>query len=854
MSESSGFHELISTEEIEEYRSRQGRNGSTSSSSPSPSSRKVYVAVGSNVKEERYKLHWSLKSYQRATVVILHVHQPARMVPGPFGGKVHASKLKESELMAFRELERQEMMQAIDAYLSFFASKKVEAEHLIIESEDVGKGVVELVAQHEIGELVIGAAADKNFSKNMKSPTSKKAIYVNQHALPSCRIRFVCKGTHIGTREPYVAASSPTVPPCPTRCSPDSQGIRQRSPFSRWLGFLQSNCADTPLPEAVINRAEEVRRSLSLNSVGTTWSSCEGGPSLSPQSSSPMLSMERMGGEGCPSWEPDVDTPAAVDSSAPQTEDVEEQQVQCEDQQSVDMEAMLTRLRKVMEEAQASKKEAFQESQRRQQAEKEALDVLRQARIAELLSIKEQRLRKEAEAALSRERLELDKLVKQHKDAEEELRKMSVEKVSLERRITEMVHELEEKNRKLEDLLRTLDEKEREKLEMQRQMEDAMAKLPELSIRQGESGETTRMAHIYTEFSLAELVNATNGFDPGLKIGEGGFGTVYKGRIRYTTVAIKLLNSESMQGGSEFHQEVNVLSRLRHPHLVTLIGACTESCALVYEYLPNGSLEDRLSCKDGTPPLTWQVRTRIAAEICSALLFLHSASVVHGDLKPGNILLDTKLSAKIGDFGICRLLPEQDSTTAVCVTTSPKGTPTYMDPEYIANGRPPLWIARYVMKSVHAGNLQAIIDPKAGDWPYVQAVKLANLGLKCCNMSRRHRPDLETEVWKVLEPLRGSLAPSTYSTIPDSRQPPEYFICPICQEIMRDPQVAADGFTYEAEALQEWLDGGHDTSPMTNLKLSHLNLTPNHALRSAIQEWCSHTLRETKHDETFHGS
>ncbi|XP_031484501.1 U-box domain-containing protein 33-like [Nymphaea colorata] len=859
MPESGGFHDLIATEEIAAGQSREGRDGAESrAGSPSPSSRKVYVAVGRNMKEERNKLLWSLEAYQGAKVVILHVHQPDQMVPGPFGGKMHASKLKASELKAFRELERQEMTQAIDGYLLLCASKKVEAERLVIESEDVGKGIVELVAQHEIEELVMGAAADKNFSKRMKTPTSKKAIYVNQHALPSCRIRFVCKGTHIRTREPYASLSSPAVTPSPTHPSSGSEGGRRSSSFSRWFGSPQSNYANSPSPEDAIGRTEEVPRSLSLNSVGTTWSSCEDGQCLSSRASSSTLSMERTGGEDGPPMEPGVDAPIAADRSFPQTETSEEQF----QQQSLEMEGMLARLKKAMEEAQASKKEAFQESQWRQQAEQEALEALRKARIAEVLSAKEQRLRKEAEAALSKERLELEKLVEQHKDAVEEIREMSVEKASLERSITEVVRELEEKNQKLDDLLHALDEMEREKLEMQRQMEDAMAKVEELNIRQEEFGEASRMAHSFTEFSLAELVDATNGFDPGLKIGDGGFGTVYRGRIRYTTVAIKMLNSESMQGGSEFHQEVNVLSRMRHPHLVTLIGACTESCALVYEYLPNGSLEDRLSCKDGTPPLTWQARTSIAAEICSALLFLHSAGVVHGDLKPGNILLDSKLSAKIGDFGICRLLPEQDSTVSLCVTTNPKGTFAYMDPEFLATGeltrlsdvysfgviilqlltgRPPLWIARDVQKAHFARNLQAIIDPTAGDWPFVQAVQLANLGLECCNMSRRCRPDLETEVWRVLEPLKGSLAPSTHSMVTDSRRPPEYFICPIFQEIMRDPQVAADGFTYEAEALLGWLDSGHDTSPMTNLKLSHLNLTPNRALRSAIQEWCSHS-------------
>jgi serine/threonine protein kinase len=99
---------------------------------------------------------------------------------------------------------------------------------------------------------------------------------------------------------------------------------------------------------------------------------------------------------------------------------------------------------------------------------------------------------------------------------------------------------------------------------------------------------------------------------------------------------------------------MSMLSKVRHPNLVTLIGACPETWALVYEFLDNGSLEDRLSCKGDASPLTWQARTRIAAEVCSALIFLHSTdelSLIHGDLKPSNILLDSNFVSRLGDFG-----------------------------------------------------------------------------------------------------------------------------------------------------------------------------------------------------------
>ena len=124
--------------------------------------------------------------------------------------------------------------------------------------------------------------------------------------------------------------------------------------------------------------------------------------------------------------------------------------------------------------------------------------------------------------------------------------------------------------------------------------------------------------------------------------------------------------------------QVVVLSRVRHPNLVMLMGSCSEASGLVYEFLPNGSLEDRLACENSTPPLTWQVRTRIIGEICSALVFLHSTKphpVIHGDLKPSNILLDANLVSKLSDFVIsCLLVKSSTMSTSLYQTTNPRGT------------------------------------------------------------------------------------------------------------------------------------------------------------------------------------
>ncbi|KAK3154847.1 hypothetical protein QOZ80_2BG0195830 [Eleusine coracana subsp. coracana] len=460
---------------------------------------------------------------------------------------------------------------------------------------------------------------------------------------------------------------------------------------------------------------------------------------------------------------------------------------------------------------------------------------------------------------------------RQHDTISTELHDAREQKFLLEQRITEMTYAIKDHEEKMTANKYLLQVTQTENEKLQHERDAAVAEVEGLRQKSDHRVSVPVPTEtLTTEFSSFELEEATRGFDQALKIGEGGFGSVYKGFLRNTTVAVKLLHPESLQGQAEFNQEVAVLSRVRHPNLVTLIGASREAFGLVYEFLPNGSLEDRLACTNNTPPLTWQVRTRIIFEMCSALIFLHSNKphpVVHGDLKPANILLDANLVSKLGDFGICQLLIQSTTTTTTTRpyrTTSPKGTFAYMDPGFLSNGeltprsdvyslgiiilqlltgQPPQNIAEVVDDAMSREELHAIIDPTAGDWPFVQANQLAHIGLRCAEMSRRRRPDLAGEVWKVVEPLMkaasltlGRLPPPLAASLDDAHAP-SYFLCPIFQEVMSDPHMAADGFTYEAEAVRGWFDSGHDTSPMTNLKLPHCDLTPNRALRSAILEW-----------------
>ncbi|KAF8115809.1 hypothetical protein N665_0025s0256 [Sinapis alba] len=190
------------------------------------------------------------------------------------------------------------------------------------------------------------------------------------------------------------------------------------------------------------------------------------------------------------------------------------------------------------------------------------------------------------------------------------------------------------------------------------------------------------------KFSYKDLVTAANNFSEDRKLGEGGFGAVYKGYLNGLDmmVAIKKFAGGSKQGKREFITEVKIISSLRHRNLVQLIGWCHEKdeFLMVYELLPNGSLDAHLFGKK--PRLAWPVRCKVTLGIASALLYLHDEweqCVVHRDIKASNVMLDSNFNAKLGDFGLARLMDHELGPQ----TTGLAGTFGYMAPEYISTGR-----------------------------------------------------------------------------------------------------------------------------------------------------------------------
>ncbi|XWS72209.1 hypothetical protein CRYUN_Cryun02cG0020500 [Craigia yunnanensis] len=373
----------------------------------------------------------------------------------------------------------------------------------------------------------------------------------------------------------------------------------------------------------------------------------------------------------------------------------------------------------------------------------------------------------------------------------------------------------------------------------------------------------------YRKYTRDEIEIATDFFSESDVIGQGAYGKVYKCSLHRTPVAVKVLRPDAVDRKEEFLKEVEVLSQLHHPHIVLLLGACPENGCLVYEYLENGSLEEHIFQQNGKPPLPWFIRFRIVFEVASGLAFLHNSkpdSIVHRDLKPGNILLDRNYVSKIGDVGLAKLISDvvpdniteyKDSILA--------GTLYYMDPEYQRTGtirpksdlyalgvttlqlltaRHPNGLLLAVENAITKSSLADILDKSVIDWPLAETEELARIALKCSKLRCRDRPDLDTEVLPILKRLV-EVADASLKLENNNLYAPSHYFCPILQEVMDDPYIVADGFTYEHRAIEAWLEK-HNVSPVTKRRLQHSILTPNHTLRSAIQDWKSRvTLSST---------
>ncbi|WCJ27870.1 Leucine-rich repeat protein kinase family protein [Euphorbia peplus] len=304
-------------------------------------------------------------------------------------------------------------------------------------------------------------------------------------------------------------------------------------------------------------------------------------------------------------------------------------------------------------------------------------------------------------------------------------------------------------------------------------------------------------------FPFRELGRATDNFNISAQVGRGGYGRVYKGILAdNSVVAIKRAEEGSLQGQKEFLTEIKLLSRLHHRNLVSLVGYCDEEDEqmLVYEYMPNGTLRDWLSAK-AKGALNFVARLKMALDSAKGILYLHTEAdppVYHRDIKASNILLDSKLTAKVADFGLSRLAPvlDDDGNLPNHISTVVKGTPGYLDPEYflthkltdksdvyslgivfmeLLTGMHPISHGKNIVREVttahQSGIMFSIIDSSMGSYPSECVERFVALALGCCEDMPDNRPSMAQVVRELENIVKLVPDPEDYTSYSESTSP-----------------------------------------------------------------------------------
>ncbi|XP_031392769.1 U-box domain-containing protein 32 isoform X1 [Punica granatum] len=815
----------------------------------------IFVAVGKSVESSKTTLLWALDNFVGKKICLLHVHRPAHSAAFT-DGKFVIYKPKENGVkVSQQDVEMQKINEIFNHYQSFLAEAGVEADKIWIERDDVGKGIVESISSHNIRWLVMGAAANKYYSKNLSTLKSRKAIFVCQNAPEFSHIWFTCNGRLIYTRELRNDSKANEETNTDLRNNEKLEGETIPSLLSVTSLHSETRQLECSMSEPVPQTFEQAYLPIQRSrSEDLDYSFRSFNPLILPQTIEGRSLIQHSAESGKSKLQGRLRSLKSQGSEdATSTSKLRSVSDQEEGTQGLEVHDVHYRLEEALIEVKNSRKKEFEEAIKRWKEEENALDAKQNAKSLEISYAKESNERKELEKELKRKKEELEAVQNQHSGIIKHLHAVQEQNSALENQISKsrsVEGELEEKIVSAVELLIAFKER-RDRLRIEHGEAMREVRVLRKSVRMESP---SFCGPLILSFTFEEIIQATHSFDQSCKIREGRYGTMYKGTLRHADVAIKMLPFSGSRGALDFQDEVEVLSRVRHPNLVTLIGTCPESYSLVYEYMKNGSLEDRLTCRGKkSPPFLWQTRMLIAAEICSTLIFLHShePSIIHGNLKPSNILLDSNFVSKISDLGISRLARKEDP--------HPHLSSVYKDPEYHATGvltresdvysfgvillrlitgRSISSVVKDVRCALEMGNFNTVLDVSAGDWPLDEVEQLARVSARCCESNKLDRPDLVSEIWTVLELMRDlAITSASKLHLEESRQAPSHFVCPIYQEVMKDPLIAADGHTYEAEAIRGWLDSGHNTSPMTNLKLEHTDLVPNYALLYAIQEW-----------------
>ncbi|KAK1589326.1 hypothetical protein Q3G72_032771 [Acer saccharum] len=793
---------------------------------------KVYVAVGNDLQDGFKTLDWTLRKWSSTpmnmiSIVILHVSYNISndFVYTPFG-KLPASSVSDEKLQVLRKYEESKIDKLLSKYKAFCG--KVKAEILKVEKYDepIHKLMLDLISGLRITKLVMGITFMK--SSTWKSKSAISGLFsIHQNKPDFCEFFILCGGKLVFLNEGIVE---------------DDQGttlakMRDKANFRTWLASLFTDNNNNSLGRNSGRSSKDLHSPDSLNQY--QWQSEEienyFQHLLSLNLDQEYFELEDDHHLQTTTSPIEPDLPENLDSNMSVAEKTE---------------YLRSKMSEAREMIQLRRKEAKAHAEGYTKAEWAICLSNTRAEQLEVLIKEEIRSRIETQNILDSEKEQLHELIRDLEDRQSRLNSLAELQSELSNELQQSTMAKRHAEAELEISVITRADMVKEIEEFRRQR-DVLNRRIDFCKEKEAIGLVTRSIELiscgYREYTAEDIRLATDDFSQRLRLKSGGDWTnVYRGRLHYATVAVKLLHPVH----EHFQSKVRLLSDIRHPHLVAMMGFCSELKCIVLEYMHNGNLRDNLftsprNYRKYNRALRWPDRIRIAHEVCSGLSFMHSAEprpLVHGHLVPSNILLDRNLVAKISGFGLARTHDQSDVRSDIRAF----GVVLLN----LLTGRNWAGLVEEAM-ALDRTALVGVLDEKAGGWPLDLAEELAGIAMKCLSVNEEPNSDLRiANIMVELEMLkkkaddikidRGdgqAVSDRCENEEEDSSEVPSVFLCPIFQEVMKNPHVAADGFSYEVGAIEEWLGMGHDTSPMTNLRLKHKSLTPNHTLRSLIIDW-----------------
>ncbi|CDY16812.1 BnaA09g05700D [Brassica napus] len=776
---------------------------------PPPPSPVVALAINGK-KKSKYVVFWALDKFIPegfSDFKLLYVRPPVTYIPTPMGNAISITELRDDVVSAYKQEVDWNTNEMLCPYKRMFERRKVQVEILVLESHEPAAAIAKEISETGVTKLVIGMSLLGFFSRKIDM-SSMIATAVPRF----CTVYVVSKGKLASVRPSDSDASIRYERSSTTSGSTDSP----RAPSEHPVSEAQSRFSS--LPE--MSRSTVVQ--MDTSSSETEQSGNEGKKSINSNES--FSASFPMGAEAYHAmswtckWRDHEDRREIMSSCSSNNHEVANMDwgsvvpenysfvshqatsnmsdgllsIHSMTGNHVNMSFEIEKLRAELKHVQ----EMYAMAQIETVDASKKLTELNQQRFEELENL-----------------VELEEMEEEAKDTASNEKQRYEDKMKEAEKVKELMMK-EALHRREAEIKAELDAKEKDKLQ---------ASLVTPGIQ-------------YQHYSWEELAAATSDFSEDLKIGVGAYGTVYKCNLHHTTGAVKVLHAGETQLSKQFDQELEILSKIRHPHLVLLLGACAERGCLVYEYMENGSLDDRLMLVNDTSPIPWFERFRIALEVASALVFLHKCKprpIIHRDLKPGNILLDHNFVSKLGDVGLSTMVNQDDAASKLTVfkKTSPVGTLCYIDPEYQRTG--------IISPKSDVFSLGVVILQLITAKPAIAITHMVEEAIgDDAEFMGLDRPDLKDQIIPALERLRKVVDKAQKSITRTPSGPPSHFICPLLKGLMNQPCVAADGYTYDREAIEDWLRE-KDTSPVTNLPLPNKNLLANYTLYSAIMEWKS---------------